>query len=177
MKRRKKHQQDLVPFLVRGEEMVIVLTMDEVKGILEKCVIDGGRIYQIPKLPGLRLRHVGQAWRDYLDKKGMTIAEYNNKIDDLNEKCEQAAAELRDELLLFDDPIKIFEYIKELSMELQYNRRERRERDRLEVLGDKKYLRRINASYFAMMLGMENNSRNMGYKNYQALCDWRNDGY
>jgi hypothetical protein len=157
--------------------MGIILTMDEVKEILEKCVVDGGRVYQVPKLPGLQLRHVGQAWRNYLNRKGMSIAEYNNKMDDLNEKRIQSAVELKNELLLFNDPTKIFEYIKKLSMELQYNRRERRERDQLDVLGDKKYLRRINASYFAMMLGMENNSRNMGYENYQALCDWRNEGY
>lgn len=156
--------------------MVIVLTMDEVKEILEKCIIDGGRLNQIPKLPGTQLRHVDQAWRDYLNKKGMTIAEYNDEIESLNKKCEQTAIELKDELLLFNDSSKIFEYTKELSMELQDNRRERRKRDRLDVFGDKKYLRRINASYFAMMLGIENNSRNMGYENYQGLCDWRNAG-
>lgn len=154
--------------------MVIVLTMDEVKEILEGCIADVEGLYRLPKLPGSQLRHIDKGWRDYLNKIGMTIAEYNNKIDTLNGKCEQVAIELKDELLLLDDPDEIFNYTKKISMKLQQDRWERRKRDRLEVFNDKEYLRQISANYFAMVLGVESNSRKMGYKDHKALCDFRN---
>ena len=164
--------------LVRGVEMNIILTMYEIKGILESCMNDDmGKFLKFKRLKGSQRRHLKQDIRDYLEMRGMTIIEYNKWTDELNILDSQTAIELKDELLSYDDPEMVFKRLKELSNEFDLVLREKFGKNYNEFMGQKRHLILAHANHFKLILGLEKGARKMGYKDLAALEDFRNSGW
>ena len=158
--------------------MSIVLTMYEIKGILESCMNDDmGKFLKFKRLKGSQRRHLKQDMRDYLETRGMTIAEYNEWTDELNILDKQIAIELKDELISYDDPEIIFKRLKELSDEFDPVLREKPGKNYNEFMGQKRHLMLAHANHFKLMLGLEIGARKMGHKDLTALEDFRNLGW
>jgi hypothetical protein len=161
--------------LVRGEGMVIVLTMAEVENILKACVEGDFINEKFKEMTILDIDKINPSWKIYLSHVGLTIAEYNSVRVDLNKMSRGVAQELMAELLEYENVKKLRRRLRDLSRKFGDKVHSLyRDQNALIIMNDKKFLKLQYANHFNIMLGIEDNSRNMGYKDYQDLCDFRN---
>ena len=151
--------------------------MAEVEDILKTC-LEGDYINKhFKEITIPDINKINLSWKIYLDYNNLTIAEYNSKIVDLNKMSRGAAQDLIDELLKYETVEKLQRRLRDLSKKFgNWVQKIYRDDDALITMYSKKFLKLRYAGHFHIMLGMEQNSRDMGYKNYKDLCDARNDG-
>ena len=154
--------------------MGIVLTMGEIRGIVDKVYTDISKEAYFKRLQGSQRRHLPQEWRDYLEKVSMTIEEYNEWMTNLSGQYDHELLKMVVRLKGYEDPKKVFRYLNRLAKEFGEVVYRFREEGYINVMRELKSMRYQMASKFSIMVTIENNCRNMGYNNYQDLCDFRN---
>jgi hypothetical protein len=150
------------------------LTMNEIKDILQSCLDDDIIKNYFKKFQIFEISKISPEWRNYLNYHKWTIEEYNDKVEELNEMSLKVAQDLMNKALKRKTPKKIINYIIRLSKKFgdELNKIYG-EPDALIGMNDENFLRLKHANHFTIMLGLEQNSRNMGFKNYKDLCEYR----
>lgn len=149
--------------------------MAEAENILKSCVEGDFISEKFKEITILDIDKINPSWKIYLNHVGLTIAEYNSARVDLNKMSRGVAQELMAELLECKTVKKIQEDLEDLSTVFGDILHDiYRDEDALITMFGKEFLRLQYANHFNIMLGIEDNSRNMGYKDYQDLCDFRN---
>ena len=149
--------------------------MAEAESILKACVEDDFISEKFKEITISDIDKISPSWKIYLNHIGLTIAEYNSARVDLNKMSREVAQELMIELLKYKNVKKLRRRLRDLSRKFGDKVHSLyRDEDALIIMNDKKFLKLQYASHFNIMLGIEDNSRSMGYKDYRDLCDFRN---